>query len=314
MTAAWNTRPLLGYDCESTGVNIETARIVTAALVWHNPDGTHETVTLVADPGVEIPADAAKIHGYDTARARAEGRPAAEVIEDITDRLHAALSGGMPVVIYNARYDLSVLDRECRRHNLPTLEDRLGRPIGPVIDPLIIDKQADKYRPGSRKLEATAAHYGIELTDAHTADADALAAVRVAVALAGKYPQLQVDATTLHGWQTGWAAEQAKSFRDYRERQGLSVGDIREAWPLVPFAPLAPVPHQPRRGDAIEAWLKEQRDRHADGYTRDPEWEALDGLLDTYRLHADTCTPLGEHVCEPPCDCDRAETTQAGDR
>lgn len=312
MTATWNTQPLLGYDCESTGVNIETARIVTAALVRHTPDGTHETVTLVADPGIEIPAEAAKIHGYDTARARAEGRPAAEVIEDITDRLHAALSGGMPVVIYNARYDLSVLDRECRRHNLPTLEDRLGRPVGPIIDPLIIDKQADKYRPGSRKLEATAAHYGIELTAAHAADADALAAVRVAMALAEKYPALQVDAATLHGWQAGWAVGQAKSFRAHRERQGLPVDDIREEWPVVP-APV-PVPHQPQRGDAVEAWLKAERDAQKDQYGHAPLWYALDNLLDRYRLHADTVTPLGEHVCEPHCDCDLTETTQAGDR
>ncbi|MFE9391649.1 hypothetical protein [Streptomyces sp. NPDC006784] len=54
-------------------------------------------------------------------------------------------------------------------------------------------------------------------------------------------------------------------------------------------------PHQPRRGDDIDRWLKAQRDAAADH----PEaYQAADGLLDLYRLHADTRTPLTEHVCE----------------
>lgn len=54
--------------------------------------------------------------------------------------------------------------------------------------------------------------------------------------------------------------------------------------------------HQPRRGDEFEAWLKAQRDEYGTRSSR--EWRALDEVLDTYRLHADTGTPLGEHVCE----------------
>lgn len=68
----------------------------------------------------------------------------------------------------------------------------------------------------------------------------------------------------------------------------------------------------PARGDHVEAWLKAHRDRFADGFTRDPQWEALDQLLDDYRLHADTGTPLGQHACDGPhCDC--AETLTGSD-
>ncbi|QKW31467.1 hypothetical protein HUT11_35480 (plasmid) [Streptomyces seoulensis] len=55
------------------------------------------------------------------------------------------------------------------------------------------------------------------------------------------------------------------------------------------------VAYRPQRGDEFERWLKAQRDScfgHASS------WAAVDGLLDRYRLHADTGTPLGEHVCE----------------
>lgn len=59
----------------------------------------------------------------------------------------------------------------------------------------------------------------------------------------------------------------------------------------------APAP-LPRRDDHVAAWIKRARDARADGPS--PRWDylALDYLLDDYRLHADTGTPLDEHVCD----------------
>lgn len=66
-------------------------------------------------------------------------------------------------------------------------------------------------------------------------------------------------------------------------------------------------PHLPRRGDAVEVWLKAQRDQHADTATTTwSAWDTVDVLLNAYRLHADTGTPLGGHVCEQHCDCHEA--------
>jgi hypothetical protein len=56
------------------------------------------------------------------------------------------------------------------------------------------------------------------------------------------------------------------------------------------------LPPIPARGDDFEAWLRAQRDEHRDD--DHGRWSAYDDLLDRYRLHADTHTPLGEHVCE----------------
>jgi hypothetical protein len=47
----------------------------------------------------------------------------------------------------------------------------------------------------------------------------------------------------------------------------------------------------PRRGDAVEAWLKAKRDLFCE--THDSQWEVIDDLLGAYRLHADTGAPLG---------------------
>jgi hypothetical protein len=67
------------------------------------------------------------------------------------------------------------------------------------------------------------------------------------------------------------------------------------------------LPPIPARGDAFDTWLKTQRDAHSDRYGVTPAWYVLDDALDRYRLHADTRTPLTEHVCEGRGDCDCAE-------
>jgi hypothetical protein len=48
-----------------------------------------------------------------------------------------------------------------------------------------------------------------------------------------------------------------------------------------------------RRGDAVEAWIKRQRDAFPEGTDG---WHDMDALLDDYREHADTGTPLTEDV------------------
>lgn len=72
---------------------------------------------------------------------------------------------------------------------------------------------------------------------------------------------------------------------------------------------------QPRRGDVFEQWLKARRDEYGwEGANRRDLWDVLDDVLDLYRLHADTGTPLGEHVCEGKVvgDCECLEAQQDG--
>jgi hypothetical protein len=59
-----------------------------------------------------------------------------------------------------------------------------------------------------------------------------------------------------------------------------------------------PLPHRPERGSDVEAWIRRAREASVDGSAREA-WFTLDDLLDNYRLHADTGTPLGEEVQSP---------------
>ena len=217
------------FDTETTGIAPETTRIVSAHVSVLNPYGEVEDPTnWLIDCGIEIPEQATAVHGITTERMRAEGAPAADSIYEILSKLQGFLSAGIGVVAYNAAYDFTILDREAKRYGF----DPLDLPA-PIIDPLIIDKQVDKYRKGKRTLEAAAAHYGVELTDAHDASADAIAAGRVAQAIGKKYAaDLAYPAQELHDLQVVWAKEQAESYATWRRSQNLPVYPGDGLWPV----------------------------------------------------------------------------------
>jgi DNA polymerase-3 subunit epsilon len=217
------------FDTETTGIQPDTTRIVSAHVSVLNPYGEVEDRSdWLIDCGIEIPEQATAVHGITTERMRAEGAPAADSVYEILTKIQGFLSAGIGVVAYNAAYDFTILNREAIRYGFDPLE--LPRPI---IDPLIIDKQVDKYRKGKRTLEAASAHYGVELTGAHDASADAIAAGRVAQAIGKKYAaDLAYSAAELHDLQIVWAQEQAESYANWRRSQNLPVYPGDGIWPV----------------------------------------------------------------------------------
>ncbi|MEV0847361.1 exonuclease domain-containing protein [Streptomyces sp. NPDC049954] len=232
----WYQELLTGFDLETTGTDIETDRIVTAAVIGIDAHGAVASErTWLLDPGVPIPEEAAAIHGVSTAHAHAHGAPAAEAVEEIAETVAGVLRAGGPLVVMNARYDLSLLDRECVRHGLAPLAERLGGAPAPVVDPLVIDKHVDKYRKGRRALQALCAHYGVPLDDAHDARADAVAAARVVRRIAEKHtPVGALPLTELHELQIRAAAEQSASLQAYLRRTADPAAVVEQAWPVVP--------------------------------------------------------------------------------
>ncbi len=216
------------FDLETTGIDIETSRIVSAHVGVLDAAGTlTERYDWLANPGIEIPEQATAVHGISTERARTEGRAAPEVVAEIIATLADLFALGIAVTVYNAAYDLSLLNREAIRHGITPLVAP-----APVIDPLVLDKAVDRFRKGKRTLEAAALHYGVDLRDAHDAAADAIAAGRVAQAMAVRHPALlAIDPTMLHGQQIAWCGEQAASFQEYMRRTHDPDFTASGAWP-----------------------------------------------------------------------------------
>ncbi|MEV0276402.1 3'-5' exonuclease [Streptomyces sp. NPDC050610] len=232
----WYRGPLTGFDLETTGTDVEHDRVVTAALVRLEPGGgVAGERTWLLDPGIAIPEEAAAIHGISTERARAHGSSAAPAIAEITDAVAEVLRAGAPLVVMNARYDLSLLDRECRRHGVAPLSERLGPGPWPVVDPLVLDKHADRYRKGKRTLQALCAHYGVPLDAAHHAEADAVAAARAARRVGETHaPVGSIPLADLYELQVAAAAEQSASLQSYLRRTSNPTAYIEPAWPVIP--------------------------------------------------------------------------------
>jgi len=221
------------FDLETTGVDVAADRIVTAHVgVLDGHGRVIASRSWIADPGIPIPDGAAAVHGISTERAQREGRAADQVVAEVTDALRSLFDQGVPVVAYNASYDFSLLAHECERHGAAPLDAP-----GPIIDPLVIDKAVDRYRKGKRTLEAAAAHYGVPLEGAHEASADAVAAGRVAQAIARRHP-LAVSAQELHTQQIGWARTQAESLTEYFQRIGRLDAEesLDGTWPVRALA------------------------------------------------------------------------------
>ncbi|GGW64251.1 3'-5' exonuclease [Streptomyces lucensis JCM 4490] len=230
----WHRELLIGFDLETTGTDPGEARIVTGAVIEvraGEPMGRREWL---ADPGVEIPADAVAVHGITNERAAAGGSPADQVADAIADVLASYWRAGVPVVAYNAVFDLTLLSAELRRHGLPSLADRLGGTApAPVIDPYTIDRWVDRYRRGKRNLEAVCTEYGIALGAAHDAGADALAAARLAFAIAERHPKIAaLGAAELHHRQIEWYAAWAADFQAFLRRKKDADAVVDGAWPL----------------------------------------------------------------------------------
>ncbi|WP_017578807.1 exonuclease domain-containing protein [Nocardiopsis valliformis] len=226
----WHTTDLAGFDTETSSPDPATAFLVSAAVV--DLDGGRRT--WLVDPGEkEIPAGAVAVHGISTERARAEGRPAAECLEEITAALAGHLDGGRGLVVFNAPYDLTLLDAERRRHGLGPLSKVLGGPVEPVVDPLVIDRGLEPFRRGKRTLGALCEYYGVALTDAHTAGGDAAAALALAEEIGARHPEAAaLTLPELHRRQVEWAGEFARRRQEWLDREKPDHGTVVDGtWP-----------------------------------------------------------------------------------
>lgn len=217
------------FDTETTGVDVDAARIVTASIAVLDSSGAvTERHDWVIDPLIEIPAAAAAVHGITTEIARETGMQPHVGIEQMHGVLRNLFDRGLAVTAYNAPYDFSILAREAKRYSLSPIEAPY-----PVIDPMIIDKQLDRYRRGKRTLTATIEHYGISIGQAHDAGEDAIAAGRLAQKLAAQFVnELPSDVEELFNLQRRWAAEQASSFQEWMRKNNKPDFVADGDWPI----------------------------------------------------------------------------------
>lgn len=237
----WYDGPLAAFDTETTGVDTERDRIVSAALVVQDAPGSPvRAAHWLVDPGVPVPERAAKVHGLTGEHLREHGRPPAEVLGEVLRALEEQAAADRPLVVMNAPFDLTLLDRELRRHLGAPLTGTVDPASLRVLDPRVLDKHLDRYRRGRRTLTDLCSHYGVELADAHDAAADATAALEVVREVGRRFARRlsSLSPAELYPLQEVWHAAQARGLQAWFARNG-SQEEVDPAWPLRPRVPVA---------------------------------------------------------------------------
>jgi len=273
----WDSR-LVGFDLETTAPDPFEARIVSAAVPVVGGSREPKVATWLVDPGVEIPEEATAVHGITNEAARANGVDPCDALVEILATLCEAVDVCSMLVDFNARFDLTVLAAECRRHALEIPAVLL---TAPVFDPSVIDKFLDRYRksypygvspqqaaargiPSSRTLEGMCKVYGVELDGAHDAAFDAIAACRIAyrigqrgqvvrrvrgasdaiekAALVREWDAVRHDPGLLHVFQVEEALRERERFAEYKRSIGeVEIADQIESeigWPWLELPPV----------------------------------------------------------------------------
>jgi DNA polymerase-3 subunit epsilon len=232
--SSWTDGQLAPFDLETTGINCAEDRIVSWCVARVGGGKPTATLTGFVNPGIPIPAGATAIHRITDAMVLNEEQ-ARSAVERIADQLTQAQRLGLPIVGWNVSYDLTLLSCELNRYGLASLDQRLDRPIGPVLDGLVLDKHVSR-RKGSRKLVDAAQHYGFQLSDidAHGAEADAIAAARIVWRIGRDHTEIgRLPLAELHDLQVQWRREQQDSLRAYFDRQGIQHDGVDGRWPLA---------------------------------------------------------------------------------
>jgi DNA polymerase III subunit epsilon len=170
------TKPIAFIDLETTGINISTDRIVEIAIVKILPDGSQQKKRKLINPQIPIPAESTNVHGI-TNEMVSNAPSFKEVANEIKQFVDNADLGG-----YNSnRFDLPLLIEEFSRVGINFSTD--GRKL--------VDVQKVFHLMEQRTLSAAYKFYcAKELTDAHSAEADATATWEILDAQVARYPNI----------------------------------------------------------------------------------------------------------------------------
>ena len=202
----WKTAPLVAIDTETTGIDVETARVWELAAVYSGGRRDGLTTSVRINPTIPIPAEVVELCGLTAA--------------DLEEIAHAytfappchgvQIPDGAVVCSYNGiAYDWPVLRAEHRRVGI-TFDPEWP---GPSIDVLVCFRHLAPYWSGRYKLAEVAERVCPDACGvAHRAAADCVMTLSILRAIQHDLPD---DLDDLVALQAGWAVEQAADYATF---------------------------------------------------------------------------------------------------
>jgi len=181
--------PIVFFDLETTGTNINSDKIVEICYLKVYPNGNEESKTLRINPEMHIPEESSNIHGiYD------EDVVNCPTFKEVAKNIARDIEGADLAGFNSNRFDIPVLAEEFLRAGVDI--DMSKRKF--------IDVQVIFHKMEQRTLSAAYKFYcEKDLEDAHTAEADTRATYEVLKAQLDRYPaDLQNDMAFLADFST----------------------------------------------------------------------------------------------------------------
>lgn len=221
---------LLGFDTETTGIRAGSDAIVSASLVLREPgnrDNDH-TAEWIINPHRHISAGASRVNGFTDAYLQEHGQEPIDALEQIAAIIASALRHHIPLLAYNAPFDVHMLEGDLQRWKLRSLAERDATLC--VVDPLVLDRAIAKKRAGKRTLAATCEYYGVEPDgDFHNATADTRACVDLIEPMSLLYPQVgHLTIGSLMPWQRDAYGEWKNNFNQWLASRGRTL--VTDSW------------------------------------------------------------------------------------
>ena len=165
--------PLVFFDLETTGTNINSDRIVEICYLKIYPNGNEEAKTLRINPEMHIPEASSAVHGiYD------EDVVDCPTFKDVAKNIASDIEGCDLAGFNSNRFDIPVLAEEFLRAGVDI--DLMKRKF--------VDVQVIYHKLEQRTLSAAYKFYCEKnLEDAHTAEADTRATYEVLKAQLDRY-------------------------------------------------------------------------------------------------------------------------------
>lgn len=198
------TKPLIFFDLETTGISISKDRIIELCAIKIMPDKSRTMMLQLFYPEMPIPTDASAVHGITDEMVKNEPtfREKAKEV--------AAFFADCDLAGYNiAKFDIPILVEELLRAGLEE---------NPFEKVKVIDSLSIFFKKEPRNLAAALKFYANEeIVNAHSAEADVEATIKVLNGQLEKYSDLNPTPDALHEFsfqENDYLDYDRKFFRD----------------------------------------------------------------------------------------------------
>lgn len=139
------------FDTETTGTNTKVDKIVQIATMQMSKGKIvpEKTVNQLINPGIPIPAEAMNVHGITDEMVK----DAPKMEDYVVPFLDKTLTKGNGIIVaYNSKFDVPLLNRYVREHNVSDARQLKEKSMAKVLDPFILIQRIHPFLGAKKKL------------------------------------------------------------------------------------------------------------------------------------------------------------------